>query len=268
MDFLAEIIALKRQRLDQSRLALPLSILKNQALEQRKNLALHRFRKALSRPGINLIAEIKRSSPSLGLIRKEVNPANFAKLYQRGGAAAISVLTEEDRFLGSLQDLRDVRAEVSLPVLRKDFIFDEYQVFESAQSGADAVLLIVAALEDELLRNLIGIAEDELGMDALVEVHSHDELNRALEAGARVIGVNNRNLKTFEVSLETSMHLIRFVPNEIVAVAESGLRKAEDIEQLYRGGFRGFLVGETLMRSSDPVETIQHLLVPVERAET
>src|SRR4051794_36364805 len=171
MDVLAEIIAKKRERLSQAR-------------------GSHRFRGALETSGINIIAEFKRRSPSKGMIREDANPIEIARAYHEGGAVAMSVLTEEDYFAGSLDDLRQVKATVDLPVLRKDFIVDEYQVYESAAAGADAILLIVAALEDEVLLRLRRLAEDELQMDALVEVHTNEEMKRAATCGAKLIGVN------------------------------------------------------------------------------
>jgi indole-3-glycerol phosphate synthase len=181
------------------------------------------------------------------------------RAYERGGAAAVSVLTEEDYFRGSLEDLREAKASARLPVLRKDFVFDEYQVFESAAAGADALLLIVAALDDETLARLLRLTEEELGMDALVEVHTADELSRALGAGARIVGVNNRDLRTFEVSLETSVELAGLAPAGTLLVSESGLRGAGDVERLRACGFRAFLVGETLMRAADPETALRHL---------
>src|SRR6185295_17224023 len=194
MNVLTEIIAKKRERLNRT--------------------ANHTFLNALRGDGINIIAEFKRRSPSKGMIREDANPIEMARAYQAGGAVAMSVLTEEDYFAGSLDDLRQVKATVDLPVLRKDFIIDEYQVYESAVAGADAILLIVAALDDELLLRLRRLAEDELQMDALVEVHTSDEMQRAAVCGAKLIGVNNRDLRTFAVSLETSLSLAREAPPE------------------------------------------------------
>jgi len=170
---------------------------------------------------------------------------------------AMSVLTEEDYFAGSLDDLRQVKAAVELPVLRKDFIVDEYQVYESAAAGADAILLIVAALDDELLSRLRRLAEDELGMDALVEVHTSEEMKRAEACGARLIGVNNRDLRTFAVSLETSLSLAREAPSEALLISESGLKHAADLQRLYEAGYGGFLIGETLMRADDPAAALR-----------
>jgi indole-3-glycerol phosphate synthase len=205
----------------------------------------------LQKDGINIIAEFKRRSPSKGMIREDANPIEIARAYETGGAVAMSVLTEEDYFAGSLDDLREVKSTVDLPVLRKDFIVDEYQVYESAIAGADAILLIVAALDDESLARLRRLAEDELQMDALVEVHTSDEMKRAVACGAKLIGVNNRNLRTFEVSLETSLSLAREAPSEALLISESGLNNSADLRRLYNAGYRGFLIGETLMRAHD-----------------
>jgi indole-3-glycerol phosphate synthase len=184
----------------------------------------------------------------------------MARWYEAGGAAAISVLTEENFFDGCLEDLRAVKQTVSLPVLRKDFIIDEYQVFESLVAGADAILLIAAALDNQGLEHLRQLAEDELGMDALVEVHTEGELRRAESCGARLIGVNNRDLKTFEVSLETSIALAARAPSDTVLVSESGLRSHDDLLRLRGVGFSGFLVGETLMRAASPVNALRELI--------
>ncbi len=177
--------------------------------------------------------------------------AEIARRYEAAGAAAISVLTEEDYFAGSLDDLRKAREAVSLPILRKDFIVEEYQVYESAAAGADAVLLIVAALDDEKLRTLRVLIEDELGMDALIEVHTHEELERAVAAGGHTIGINNRDLRTFSVSVETSVELARAAPRDATLISESGLTP-ERVARLRGLGFGGFLVGEALMRAADP----------------
>ena len=248
MDVLTEIITKKRERL--AGLG---------AFEGVRAAATpHAFFRALSADGINVIAEFKRRSPSKGFIREGAKPSEVARAYQAGGAVAMSVLTEEDYFAGSLDDLREVKSTVKLPVLRKDFIVDEYQVYESAAAGADAILLIVAALDDELLSQLRRLAEDELGMDALVEVHTSDEMKRAVACGAKLIGVNNRDLRTFEVSLETSLSLAREAPPEALLISESGLNNATDLERLYDAGYRGFLIGETLMRADDPIAALRN----------
>ena len=240
MNVLQEIIAKKRERVREAKMrARP-----------------HAFRSALQVDGINIIAEFKRRSPSKGMIRGDASPVDIARAYQAGGAVAMSVLTEEDYFAGSLDDLRQVKATVELPVLRKDFIVDEYQVYESAAAGADAILLIVAALDDESLSQLRRLAEDELGMDALVEVHTSEEMKRAEACGARLIGVNNRDLRTFAVSLETSLSLAREAPSEALLISESGLKHAADLRRLYEAGYGGFLIGETLMRADDPAAAL------------
>jgi indole-3-glycerol phosphate synthase len=184
----------------------------------------------------------------------------LAKAYTAGGASAISVLTEEDFFQGSLHDLKMVRAASSLPVLRKDFIFDAFQIYEAAEAGADAVLLIVAMLKDEDLAELRSVAEDELGIDVLVEVHNMEELQRVSEVGAKLIGVNNRDLHSFAVSLDVSRTLIKHRPEDALMIAESGISTREEINELFALGFDGFLIGETLMRSSDPESDLRLLL--------
>jgi len=260
MDFLSDIVARKRVRLEEARQACGLEEMRLQALEVRKASQPHALRSALAGAGINVIAEVKRASPSRGVIRADINSAQLARLYEAGGAAAISVLTEEDRFQGSLADLREVRAAVSLPLLRKDFIFDEYQLYEAAAAGADALLLIVAALDDETLTRLRLLTEEELRMDALVEVHTKDELQRAIECGARLIGVNNRDLRTFEVSLDVSRKLAQEMPRHVLSVSESGLHTGFDIKRLHDVGYRGFLIGESLMRAEQPDKALRELL--------
>lgn len=209
---------------------------------------------------INVIAEFKRKSPSRGEIRSGADAASMARAYETAGAAAVSVLTEEDYFDGSLDDLRAVRQAISLPVLRKDFIFEEYQVYESAAAGADALLLIVAALDDETLTRLRRITEDELGMDALIEVHTREEMDRAVKSSAKIIGVNNRDLATFEVALETSVQLAALAPKGAVLISESGIESATDIASLGSLGYRGFLIGESLMRADDPEVALRAFL--------
>ena len=252
MSILEEIIDRKRQRLESAKRTVQFD-----GIERRSNP--HSFRNALLRDGINIIAEFKRRSPSKGLIRADADLKEIVKSYEAGGAAALSVLTEEDYFSGSLDDLRAAKSVVDLPVLRKDFVFDEYQLFESAAAGADAVLLIVAALDDEKLTSLRRVAEDDLGLDALVEVHTREEMQRAISCGANLIGVNNRNLHTFDVSLETSLSLAQDAPEAAVLVSESGLRNATDLLRLHDAGYRGFLIGESLMRSDDPVAALRAL---------
>jgi indole-3-glycerol phosphate synthase/phosphoribosylanthranilate isomerase len=256
MDFLSEIIEVKRQRVTAAKARFPLEHVRELAHQSRRTDS-HQLVYALSNSsGSNIIAEFKRRSPSKGKINEHAEPEMVAQMYERGGAAAISVLTEEDYFDGYLEDLRTVRRVTSLPILRKDFIFDEYQVYESAAAGADALLLIVAALDDETLTRLRALAEEELGLDALVEVHTKAELDRAIKCGARLIGVNNRNLRTFEVSTNTSTLLARAAPPNAILVSESGLTP-EEVRRLREVGYKGFLVGETLMRAADPVQAVR-----------
>jgi len=194
------------------------------------------------------------------MIRPEAKLDEIVRKYEEGGAAAVSVLTEEDYFDGSLDDLRTVKGSVRLPVLRKDFLFEEYQVYEAAAAGADAVLLIVAALEDEPLFQLRQLAERDLGMDALVEVHTEEEMERASQTGATLIGINNRDLHTFEVSLETSLRLAAKASEGAVLISESGLRVTSDLKRLQAVGFSGFLIGESLMRADDPAQALKVLI--------
>ena len=212
-----------------------------------------RFRSALEDPfRFNVIAEFKRASPSRGPINPTADAAETARQYELAGAAAISVLTEEDHFNGSIDDLVNIRAATSLPILRKDFIFDEFQIYEAAAAGADAILLIVASLEESKLLELRQAAEDKLGMDALVEVHTREEMETAARVGARLIGVNNRDLRTFDVSLDVSRELIRYAPSDALLVAESGIRSHEELLELRELGYSGFLIGERLMAGPEP----------------
>ncbi len=214
------------------------------------------------RDRVNVIAECKRRSPSRGVLRADYEPAAIARGYEEAGAAAVSVLTEPTFFDGALEHLAIVRAAVDLPVLRKDFIVSEYQVLEAKAAGADAVLLIVAALTPSALRSL-GDCAAEWGMDALVEVHNAEELSAALDSGAQVIGVNNRNLRTLEVDVKASEDVIALMPRDVVAVSESGLRTPEDLARLRQLGYRAFLIGERLMTVPDPGGALRDLLAGV-----
>jgi len=216
------------------------------------------FAGALTRDGVNVIAELKKASPSRGVIRENYAPAALAAGLERAGAAALSVLTEEEFFFGSLTDLKEAKKAVQIPILRKDFIIDPWQVWEARAAGADAFLLIVAILTDGALRELLDLGRS-LGMEPLVEVHSGEELDRAIAAGARIIGVNNRDLRTFEVRVETSLGLIDAIPDECIAVSESGLSTHDDLERLRRAGFDAFLIGEHLMKDADPAVPLRAL---------
>jgi indole-3-glycerol phosphate synthase len=236
------------------------------ASEIRKNAQPHRFLRALESDPQRLIiiAEFKRRSPSVGIIRDDLTVSEIVRCYERGGAAAISVLTDEEYFGGSIGDLRAARSVTKLPLLRKDFIIDRIQILEAATAGADAVLLIVAALDDVSLGQLRTLAEDELGLDALVEVHSSEELTRALNAGAKIIGVNNRDLRTFRVSLNTSERLIAEAPRDKIMISESGLHSTDSLLHLHKLGFRGFLIGEALMSAPDPEAALRDLVAAAE----
>ncbi len=265
-NFLLEILAEKRQvvaRLQHDSFAREF---RERALEIRRNASPHRLLGALQAdlPRLKIIAEFKRRSPSAGIIRDDLSVADVARRYERGGACVISVLTDEQHFGGSLEDLNAARSSARLPVLRKDFIIDPIQIYEAAIAGADAVLLIVAALDDALLKKLREVAEDKLGLDALVEVHTSDELRRASDAGVKIIGVNNRDLKTFQISLKTSERLIAEAPPDSVVISESGLQSAESLCHLHRLGFRGFLMGEALMRAGDPEAALHDLIAAAE----
>lgn len=217
------------------------------------------FAAALGRDSLNVIAELKKASPSRGLIRADFDPVALARGFEAAGAAALSVLTEEEFFQGDLKYMRDARAAVALPVLRKDFIVDPWQVWEARATNADSFLLIVAALDDASLAGLLALGR-ELGMEPLVEVHTRAELARALAASARIIGVNNRDLRTLEVRVETSFELIEAIPEECIAVCESGLRSHEDLTRLRAAGFDAFLIGEHLMAQPDPAAALRALL--------
>lgn len=254
--FLDKILDKKRETIKKEFADVSFDELRYQAFKIRKTNVSHRlYEKLQNSEQTNIIAEFKRLSPSKGTINADANPDQVAKNYLSGGAAAISVLTESDFFGGSINDLKSVvkTIENQIPVLCKDFILDERQIFQAAIAGASVILLIVAAFEIhqiEQLKNLHNIAED-LGLDALVEVHAIEEMEIAEQIGAKVIGVNNRNLQTFDVSLKNSEELINFAPQNAVLISESGIKTRKDIARLEKIGFKGFLIGETLMRALD-----------------
>src|SRR5258706_9018588 len=220
---------------------------------------LRDFSAALTRPGLNVLAELKPASPSRGVLREPFDPVALATSLESAGAAALSVLTEGEFFRGTLKNLRDARKSIQIPVLRKDFIFDPWQVWETRANDADSFLLIVAALDDAQLRDLIALGR-QLGMEPLVEVHTRAELDRALAADARILGVNNRDLKTLTVRAETSLELIDQIPDHCIAVSESGLRTHDDLLRLRHAGFDAFLIGEHLMLAPDPAAALASLL--------
>jgi indole-3-glycerol phosphate synthase len=217
------------------------------------------FVEALSQPGINIIAELKPASPSRGALREPFDPVGLAQSLEASGAVALSVLTEPEFFRGSLKNLRDARKSVQLPVLRKDFIFDPWQVWEARANDADSFLLIVGTLADAQLKELLALGR-ELGMQPLVEVHTREELERAVAAEARIIGVNNRNLKTLEVRADTSLELVDHIPENCIAVSESGIGTNGELVKLRAAGFDAFLIGTRLMLSSDPAAALSELL--------
>jgi indole-3-glycerol phosphate synthase len=227
---------------------------------------LRDFPAALSRDGLNVVAELKPASPSQGVIRDPFDPIALAQSLAAAGAAALSVLTEPEFFGGSLKNMREARKEIAAPVLRKDFIFDSWQVWESRANDADSFLLMVVALDDLLLRELLSLGR-QLGMEPLVEVHTKAELDRALAADARIIGVNNRDLRTLDVRLETSLELIDLIPDDRIAVAESGLSTNDDLVRLRGAGFDAFLIGEHPMRADDPAAALSDLLGAAPAAE-
>lgn len=254
MNILAKIVERKNAEVAERKAALPLAVLKD-----RPTPAARDFAAALRAPGMSVIAEIKRRSPSRGWLCENLDAGRLAATYQRGGARAISVLTDRDFFGGSDEDLAAARAGASISLLRKDFTIDPYQVHEAAALGASAVLLIARILEDGLLRDLLAIAR-ACNLAALVETHSEREAERALAAGAEIIGVNARDLDTFAVDLDTALRVKRQLPAAICAVAESGIQSRADVRRLETAGFDAILVGETLVRASDPAAALRGLL--------
>jgi len=257
---LEKITATKREEVESRRRRVPQAQLELEVAGRERPRDFHaalRERVARARPAI--IAEFKRASPSAGWIRRHADAAEVARAYEAGGASCISVLTDGDYFGGSDEDLRGARSACALPVLRKDFIIDEYQVFETRALGADAMLLIVAALDDETLRNLASLGR-ELGLAVLVEVHDGGELDRALNVPGNLLGINNRDLHRFVTRLETSEELVGQVPQDRVVIAESGIHERADIERLQAAGIHAFLIGEALMQGDDPAVALRELI--------
>jgi indole-3-glycerol phosphate synthase/phosphoribosylanthranilate isomerase len=263
---LSEILDRKREVVARLRADRPAQDFRERGLAIRANATPHLLLRALesNSGGVRIIAEFKRRSPSAGTIRTDLSATDVATCYERGGACAISVLTDEQYFGGSILDLGAIRATTALPLLRKDFIIDEIQIYEAAAVGADAVLLIAAALVNDALAKLRATAEDELGLDAVVEVHTSEELHRAVMTGAKLIGVNNRDLQTFRTSLETSERLIAEAPRDRIMISESGLKNPKSLRDLRALGFRGFLIGEALMRAPDPEAALRDFIAGAE----
>ena len=270
MNILNEIAAKTKERIQKEKLEIPEKDL-IQMIQKRKVQILlhpeqqsitsrtpHSFFQALKKEGMSYICEVKKASPSKGLIAPAFPYLEIAKEYQEAGAAAISCLTEPFYFQGSDRYLQEITAAVDIPVLRKDFTVDEYMIFQAAAYGAAAVLLICAILNDEQLKEYRELAE-ELGMDALVEAHDEEEAERALKSGARIIGVNNRDLKTFQVDMQNSIRLRKLAPENVVFVSESGIKTSDDIRKLYDNQVDAVLIGETLMRSQDKKAALEEL---------
>jgi len=258
--FLDRIIKAKQKKIEESKLKKPLKSIigeLNLRKDKRENNFIKRIN--LKNDDYSVIAELKKASPSKGIISEDFDFIKILNCYERGGASAVSVLTEEDFFLGSLKIFNEVRNAANLPLLRKDFIFDEYQLYETALLNADALLLIAAILFDDDLCRFVDIAES-LGIVPLVEVHDEKDLIKALNSKARVIGVNNRNLKTFNVSLETSERLALLIPEDRIMISESGIKTKNDILRLTKCGFKSFLIGETLMNDNDPEGRLKELV--------
>jgi len=253
---LDKIVAQTRRRIEASQGRLPLLELKSRIGQAEPP---RHFLKALKAAGFGLIAEVKRASPSRGRLRPALDAAEMARLYARAGANAVSILTEPDFFQGSLEDLKAAREAMNLPLLRKDFILEPYQVYEARVCGADAILLIVAILTPEKLSQLLALSQ-ELGMDALVEVHQEAEVETALKANAPIIGINNRNLTDFSIDLKTTLGLRPLIPPGVLVVSESGIHSHTDVELLCQAGVNAVLIGEALVTSPNPLAKIKELL--------
>ena len=257
MTILDKIYKHKLFEVAENKKRIPIEVLKR---DIQKRQGTRSFGRALkSDTNISIIAEIKKASPSLGIIRDDFNPTEIAHLYESGGAAAISVLTDEKFFQGSLSHLTDVKKSVDLPVLRKDFIIDPYQIYEARSAGADAILLIAALLSKEEIQRFLELAE-ELGMDCLVEVHSETELEKVLQTSSNIVGINNRDLATFKTDLETTLRLMPMIPDGKIVVSESGIKSRADVKKLINIGVNAILIGETLMKSDDIPTKLHELL--------
>jgi len=254
--FLQKILETKREEIQERKVLLPLSELKRRLAESPPPLD---FDGAIRSRDRALVAEVKRSSPSRGRIREDFDPVAIARIYAEGGAAAVSVLTESRFFEGRDSFLRDIRQNVNLPLLRKDFIIDPYQIYETRFLGGDALLLITRALDDGRLKEFIRLSS-ELGLASLVEIHDEADLEKALSSGAGIIGINNRDLSTFATDLEVSLRLAPLVPQGMTVISESGIRSRSDIQRLESAGIHAFLVGETLMREKDIGRKMKELL--------
>jgi indole-3-glycerol phosphate synthase len=258
-DILTQIVTHKKQEIRAARQLRPEASLCAELPQIKTRRSFYDRLTASNPQGINIIAEIKRASPSKGLIRPNLDPAVYAREYESGGAAALSVLTDQDFFKGSVDDLKTARRVATLPVLRKDFIISAYQIFETALIGADALLLIAAILSQQQLQDYLALCK-ELGLDALVEIHDEDEHQKVTRAGANLIGINNRNLKTFHTDIHTSISMASRLSKHQVGVAESGIRTPADIDAVRQAGICNFLIGESLVRADNPRLFLQSLI--------
>jgi indole-3-glycerol phosphate synthase len=262
---LDQIISHKREEIKRDKAITPSAELEKRLASAPKP---RKFKAAISKPNkINLIAEVKKASPSKGVIREDFDPVKIAKLYESNGASALSVLTDEKFFQGSLSHLTQIREAVKLPILRKEFIIDEYQVYQSRVFGADAILLIVACLTLDELKRLYNLATD-LKLDSLMEVHTVEELKTALEVGCEIIGINNRNLKTFHTDINTTFKLKELIPDDKIVVSESGIYSASDVKLLKSCGINAILVGEALMREEDIGKKVRELVIENRKQKT
>ena len=253
---LNEIIKKRKHQLEKEKSKIPLGEIKNKALNSEfKTLD---FKKALSGNDLSVICEVKKASPSKGLIRPDFNPLQIAKQYEQSGADAVSCLTEEYYFKGASNYLKEISENISIPVLRKDFIIDEYQIYEAKTLGASAILLIAAVLDEKTLLKFYKLASS-LSLQSLIEIHDEKELKKALNIGAEIIGINNRNLKTFEVDLNTTQKLASLIPKDKLIISESGIKNNTDMKTVHKYGASAVLIGETLMRSNDIEKTLKEL---------
>jgi indole-3-glycerol phosphate synthase len=255
-DILQKIAKIKSERLAAEKRLMPLEAVERKASAKAPPLD---FLGAFAKPGTHVIAEVKKASPSKGILKDDLDPAALVRAYEQGGASAVSVLTEEDHFSGSLKILEQARDQSRLPILRKDFIKDAYQVVQTRAAGADSFLLIVGLLDAIQLKSLIEVGRS-WQMEPVVEVHDQRQVHTALEADARLIGINNRDLKTFSVNIETSLQLIKSIPQDRTVISESGIRTREDILRLSDAGINGFLIGECLVTAPDPVAKLRELI--------
>ena len=259
-DFLKTIVEDKQKEIAAAKKRMPENEIRDLALLPKNRRPFLKRLESKGPSGINIIAEIKRASPSKGIISPHLNPYTYAKEYELGGAAALSVLTDRPHFMGSPEDLKQARKATTLPVLRKDFLLSSYQLFESSVMGADAVLLIVRILSKSQLKDYLDICK-ELQMDALVEIHSEKDLESAIIAKARLIGINNRNLSSFETDMETTIRMASLLEPYQIAVAASGIRRRNDIEKIMESGIWNFLIGESIVRAKNPRDFLKSLQI-------